>query len=741
MLAADSEEKNVHTVYGSTPYQPFSQSASFNTTQVPILATMNQSAPVLNVPENPLIPSKQKFDVVKDLKKALSFDFEGLFNSKSFDKTTLNRFEATIHNLYLIYGSTEWRIVFKKTTDEWRIFGEYNAGIPSLAFIGLLRVLNASGYKVDLKYVSKIPNEYGMMYTQLNAIFKQVTNQNRNLRAKEIYQALLWFFAKFLLCGTPEELEAVKKECPIETRIVSRNVLSSPNKPVQSEAIEISKFDVVKCLEEAIDVDLDKKFTSNSFDPQNLSDFESDIYYFYEKMNVVKKSIWATIFKRTLQRWDLFGTLVRLEELAFYGLARICEAKHFSLDPKEIPKISNSTTAIARTNKIFKQISGDALNLEVDKVYQTLLGFYGRFRYNCSHQELRDVKKESTVEKIIFRAIQSERSKGKILKRKRKLSVIASSENDDSSDATNNDKYVDVIDIDDCLDVKETILVNTDVSHKYEPLEYIDRLSSNSSNNNTNSFAYESSELQSNASGYSESFPLPYVSYQSYTLPTSSVGSNNLIPLMPCSTSYQNYTPEHAVPPQAYPSQTFDSSVAYQPSLSSSPEYLPAPDYFDHPQYLDSQYSSQSFENNSNNGFPMPHHISEQHFSASKQDPPLWYDSQVYTDSLANQSSSLSSSTTTNNNNNTMGPPATVDDDSIYMAFENAFNDPGVSDYFLQYHGLSSYVFNDFQPEQPSQQVPVEEQSNSNSQASSKKRKLDQIQSDDNFLEKQKYSD
>lgn len=171
--------------------------------------------------------------------------------------------------------------------------------------------------------------------------------------------------------------------------------------PDEEENVTVTNFEVVKCLVEAINVNLKEKFSSETINLMTLPIYEKDIYRFYEEAGGAAGK-WSEILKNTVNHWNIFGNLkCKVELLAFYGLARICEASGHNLDPTVIPKVKGDASGMNRTNKIFYQITKDKRQLNADEIYQTLLGFYGRFRYYGNPQELKAAKMKSIVEKRV----------------------------------------------------------------------------------------------------------------------------------------------------------------------------------------------------------------------------------------------------------------------------------------------------------------------------------------------------
>ena len=351
------------------------------------------------------------FKHVHLLEKAIEVNLEEIIGSPSFDSNSCPEFQKVIYNAYKNHAGKkgEWGSTFKKSLEDWKLFGVHKHQAVALSLIGLLRVFKASKYKLSTSHTSSLPHSGTGMKNRLNNIFNEVCKKSENqtstktfkLSTNKIYQTLLWFYGTYKDDADEDELRAIKLECPMENQLEKptrkkRKLTNTNTLPDCSP--EERNFEVVKYLIEALNVNLEEKFNSEDFNFETLPDYEKDIHRFYKKA----KGKWAVVLKNTIKYWHLFGNLkCKVEQLAFYGLARICEASRFNLDPDVIPKIKGDSSGMKRTNRIFYEIAKENRQLNADQIYQTLLGFYGRFYYYSSLQELDGVKMQSTVEKLV----------------------------------------------------------------------------------------------------------------------------------------------------------------------------------------------------------------------------------------------------------------------------------------------------------------------------------------------------
>ena len=155
------------------------------------------------------------------------------------------------------------------------------------------------------------------------------------------------------------------------------------------------KFDLVKCLRDAMNVDLEARLRSN-----NRSPFEEQIYQMHKVLTGPSK--WAIIFKNIVGEWGMFGDLEQNSvPLAFNGFLKICEAsgvvvkQELKADFKGHYKYFKS-----RMTAIFAHVFKYALSpLEIPKIYQTLLLLYKAFLQHTNREELDAGKMKDVIER------------------------------------------------------------------------------------------------------------------------------------------------------------------------------------------------------------------------------------------------------------------------------------------------------------------------------------------------------
>ena len=236
--------------------EPQSKAIRKDTNQIPKLPDQTQSSNLqhLYVSKVPVISRREKFKVEKHLKEAVKVDLEGLFNSKAFKPNALTDYERDIYNSFLETSPNwkRWSIIFEKVMNSWCLFGDSNNKVMPLAFTGLVRICEASDFKLDSNSMRDIPTSLSAMYSRLNSIFKDFSTESCSFKGHEIYSKILWFFGKFRSTCSPEELEAVKGESSLEKRYRNRTpnsnpslqgtTLEKPESPYQNRRISPTSF-------------------------------------------------------------------------------------------------------------------------------------------------------------------------------------------------------------------------------------------------------------------------------------------------------------------------------------------------------------------------------------------------------------------------------------------------------------------------------------------------------------------
>ena len=155
------------------------------------------------------------------------------------------------------------------------------------------------------------------------------------------------------------------------------------------------KFDLVKCLREAMNVDLEARLRSNKRSP-----FEEQIYQMHKVLTGPSK--WTTIFKKVVGEWGMFGDLEQSSvPLAFNGFLRICEASGVVVKQELRANFkSHHNNFKTRMTALFAYVFKYALSpLEIGKIYQTLLLLYKDFLQHANREELDAVKMNRTTKR------------------------------------------------------------------------------------------------------------------------------------------------------------------------------------------------------------------------------------------------------------------------------------------------------------------------------------------------------
>ena len=185
----------------------------------------------------------------------------------------------------------------------------------------------------------------------------------------------------------------------------NRHLASSSHVSTKENVTETSlttgkqKFAVVEDFLDALDVNLEDRYSSKTLDIKKLYPFEEEIYKSYLLEHGSYK--WALIFKRTIDKWNMFGSdSENVMPFAFISLIRVLESSGFDVDEKHTQNIPNDHASMNhRLKSIFKQISKKECNLKPHRTYQTLLWFFGKFKWYGSPEEIKAAKEKCTVEK------------------------------------------------------------------------------------------------------------------------------------------------------------------------------------------------------------------------------------------------------------------------------------------------------------------------------------------------------
>ena len=167
--------------------------------------------------KTPRIPEPKKFALLKHLEDAMGVNLVNRI--KANDRT---KFEEIIYMAHNGLANGMWEYTFMHVLNEWRMFGDLEESSYSLAFYGLLRICEASGFEVNIKF--KGGKEYvSLMRSRVNSIFKLIYNNSVELDVSKIYQTLLLLYSSFLQHANAKELDVLKKKCTAEKKIMNTN--------------------------------------------------------------------------------------------------------------------------------------------------------------------------------------------------------------------------------------------------------------------------------------------------------------------------------------------------------------------------------------------------------------------------------------------------------------------------------------------------------------------------------------
>ena len=226
--------KNSHppsSINNHQSIQPFpvhysSHVAVSDITYQTVSANINSTATVSNAINNTggnqerkkRAPTLQTFSVPKIrlnfkyceiLQEALEVDLPEKFSK--FRRNVYSKSHETFEYDIFTAGTRKWSTIFERTLNKWRLFGEHEYEVESLASIGLLRVVKASNFQLRSKALGFGQFEEIMIILR-EICFHDIVLNNRD----EIYQTLLWFFGRYKTVASKEELAAIRLICPAE---------------------------------------------------------------------------------------------------------------------------------------------------------------------------------------------------------------------------------------------------------------------------------------------------------------------------------------------------------------------------------------------------------------------------------------------------------------------------------------------------------------------------------------------
>ena len=154
------------------------------------------------------------------------------------------------------------------------------------------------------------------------------------------------------------------------------------------------KFKYSKFLLDALNVDFEEMFASPDF--LSNGSFEGDVYSFYLLNSGLKRQKWAKIFDATMKEWRLFGnngyTMVLL---ARYSILRVIEVSECTVVSDDL----NCGSLPGRMRKILKEYCDhEVVALSSEKVFQTLLWFFGKYKDVATKDELEAIKLKCSAE-------------------------------------------------------------------------------------------------------------------------------------------------------------------------------------------------------------------------------------------------------------------------------------------------------------------------------------------------------
>ena len=435
--------------YSSSTFSNYSSPQSF--TNIPL-----QPQPSYPTTSNIEVNnSRVEFKYASLLQRALAVDLEEMFTSPNFDPESLAALEKDIFSSYSPKsGNMRWVLCFKKTLDKWNLFGAHGyTSVDPIIVFGLHRIIQASGFQLLSVVHDKYPICKYSWDVCISKIFEGIGVTYSTTSRDKLFQSLLWFYGNYRFEATRIEQDALKIKCAAETSLPSgpiedsskantpqssssatgpqnkqtspkhlfnrlktsqksafqsvftyttKTISSTINNTESLTALDLvdienhnsevrasGKFKYGTLLKEALKVNLEEKL--RKITSQDSRSFEYDIYSYYISNNGgIRK--WSSIFDKTMNKWGLFGEHeYRAELLASNGLLRVIFASNFKLKCKALSLDS-------RIKKILRVTCQHKTTLKRDKIYQTLLWFFGRYKLVASKKELAAIKANCPAE-------------------------------------------------------------------------------------------------------------------------------------------------------------------------------------------------------------------------------------------------------------------------------------------------------------------------------------------------------